>query len=279
MHKKFGDTLVEVALAIGIFSLVAIVIVSVISASTSGAQNAIEVTITREDLDSQAEALRFIHNAYLSERELAENKSNDSPLYREYAPLWQKLSRTDAKAKFSGLANFPDDISQFTSVDCREYYEKEEGDIHLISKDKAFVINTRNIDPKDVDSTIIPSQVNNALSNKFAATDLYPRIIFSTKDGKKNDDISLTEANINNFMIGDRPVYNKVARAEGIWVISARDYHLGGDKDDLNLPDPEFFDFHIRTCWFAPGHDRPSTIGTTIRLYNPEYIEGQQYGK
>lgn len=39
---------------------------------------------------------------------------------------------------------------------------------------------------------------------------------------------------------------------------------------------PEFFDFHIRTCWYAPGVKRPSTIATIVRLYNPELTEANR---
>ena len=63
---KKGDTLVEVSLAIGIFSMVAIAAVSVINGSTNGAQASLESTITREEIDGQAEALRFIQSAYVA---------------------------------------------------------------------------------------------------------------------------------------------------------------------------------------------------------------------
>ena len=67
MRKKEGDTLVEVSIAIGIFSMVAIAAVAVMSGSASSAQTALETTLAREEIDVQAEAPRFIHSAYLSE--------------------------------------------------------------------------------------------------------------------------------------------------------------------------------------------------------------------
>ena len=67
MRKRIGDTLVEVALAIGIFSMVAISVVAVVSGSSSGAQSSLETTVTREQIDAQAEALRFIHNSYIAD--------------------------------------------------------------------------------------------------------------------------------------------------------------------------------------------------------------------
>ena len=63
MVKK-GDTLIEVLLAVGIFSMIAISVVAVMSGGTSSAQTALETTLTREEIDAQAEALRYIHDSY-----------------------------------------------------------------------------------------------------------------------------------------------------------------------------------------------------------------------
>ena len=65
-----------------------------------------------------------------------------------------------------------------------------------------------------------------------------------------------------------------MARAEGIWIIAVRDKTDSANSSaNKNNVIPEFYDFHIRTCWTAPGRARPSTIGTIIRLYNPELVE------
>ena len=68
MVKK-GDTLIEVLLAVGIFSMIAISVVAVMSGGTSSAQTARETTLAREAIDAQAEALRFIQTAYISDRD------------------------------------------------------------------------------------------------------------------------------------------------------------------------------------------------------------------
>ena len=62
MIKK-GDTLVEVTLAVGIFSMIAIAVVAVMSNGTSESQTALETTLAREEIDTQVEALRFIQAA------------------------------------------------------------------------------------------------------------------------------------------------------------------------------------------------------------------------
>ena len=42
-------------------------------------------------------------------------------------------------------------------------------------------------------------------------------------------------------------------------------------SETLNVDDaPEYYDFYIRTCWYAPGSNDSSTISTTVRLFNPD---------
>ena len=94
MRKKEGDTLVEVSIAIGIFSMVAIAAVAVMSGSASSAQTALETTLAREEIDVQAEALRFIHSAYLSETGSNSNQ-------KTYSDLWDEITKNAIKVEDS----------------------------------------------------------------------------------------------------------------------------------------------------------------------------------
>ena len=94
---KKGDTLVEVTLAVGIFSMVAISIVSVINGSTSSAQTALEATLTREEIDAQAEALRFIHAS-------ANTEDGEGP----YHKIWKKITELALDNNDDGnIDNYP----------------------------------------------------------------------------------------------------------------------------------------------------------------------------
>ena len=277
---KRGDTIIEVTFAIAVFSMISVFSIQIMDRDVAMVQGTLEAEMARNEIDAQAEALRFIQNAYLSERELA----NDANL-RQYQALWLKLSRDDTeqiKGAGTGLANRPKEISDYTSTACRVYYEDKKnksGDIHRIFDDKAFVLNTRKINPKDVNSTVIQAGTT-PVGSLFREADLYPRILYtggSAAGAISIDDAALSElfptgqASPTAYMQSDAAkVYDKVASVEGIWVISAKAETKGSSSR------PEFYDFHIRTCWFAPGHDRPSTISTTIRLYNPEYVEDQR---
>lgn len=278
--KKRGDTIIEVTFAITVFSLVSVLSIQIMDRDLATIQGTLESEMARNEIDAQAEALRYVQNAYLSERELATSE-------REYMNLWLKLSRgttatggnADAQKVGTGLANDPANISQYTSLACDKYYSgADSGEYHNIFADHAFVMNTRKINPSDIDETIVQSSPGGVKQvNKFTEAALYPRLLFTkgTSSTMTNDLDALSEifpepgtnptANAQ-----AKQVYDKVTRAEGIWVIAAQ------QKVQHINDTPEFYDFHIRTCWFAPGHDRPSTIATTIRLYNPEYIEDQR---
>ena len=280
---KKGDTIIEVTFAITVFSLVSVLSIQIMDRDLAAIQGTLESEMARNEIDAQAEALRYIQNSYLSERELATSE-------REYMNLWLKLSRgtTDAGGDAehqrigTGLANDPANISGYTSMECDKYYSgsvTDAGEFHNIFADNAFVLNTRKINPNDIDSTIVRATIDSIpQTNTFTETALYPRILFTKGSDPAmttNDMDALSEIfpepSLDPTLNAQRKqVYDSVVRAEGIWVISARQQakHVG----DV----PEFYDFHIRTCWFAPGHDRPSTIATTIRLYNPEYIENQR---
>lgn len=280
-EKRKGDTLIEVAFAIAVFSLVSVISIQIMDRDLAVIQGTLESEMARNEIDAQAEALRFIQNSYLSERELAQNE-------RQYMNLWLKLSRgnsTILEHGGNGLANEPEDVSQYSALQCGKYHDPaakraSTGAHHSIYEDRAFVINTRRIDPNNVDSTIVQSSINNVpQTTLFTKAELYPRVLFTkgtdpamtTNDEVVLSEIFPTEADKPTESAQMQQVYDKVVRAEGIWVVAAKQ-----SNDAAKGGTPEFYDFHIRTCWFAPGHDLPSTIATTIRLYNPEYIEDQR---
>ena len=60
-----GDTLIEVLFAITIFSLIVVTSLTLMNQGTAASQRALEITTVRQQVDGQAEALRFIHDAYV----------------------------------------------------------------------------------------------------------------------------------------------------------------------------------------------------------------------
>ena len=257
MRRRKGDTLIEVALAIGIFSLVAISIVAVVAASTSSAQNSLEVTITREEIDAQAEALRFIHDSYI-----AGGQSNVVDNDR-YLRLWRAITK-NAKNRADSL--------DFNPTTCTELYNEQNGVSPLVNQG-AFLINTRNLgaigtaDKSVLDSTIAkivitPDKYNGA--KPFYPATTYPRILYGTATG----DESLLDQNDVSELDG-----RTISRADGIYIIAIKDNESTTIIDGSSATKKAaYYDFYLRTCWFSAGADRPSTVSTVIRLYDPNII-------
>jgi len=59
-----GDTLIEVLFAVAIFSLVAVGGLSIMNQGLSTAQRSLEITLVRQEINSQAETLRFLNASY-----------------------------------------------------------------------------------------------------------------------------------------------------------------------------------------------------------------------
>lgn len=280
MKRKRGDTLIEVALAIGIFSLVAIVIVSVVSASTSGAQSSLELTLTREELDAQAEALRFIHDSYVSGSQSKDQKEN------AYSVLWNKI--TDHAYSDSTHTNPLTDTLDYNPQLCSSLYQtgsnlgymKNDGE----GGNKPFIINTRQIPnlKKGIDENgkiklsgvdnmndIVDSIVlSSGVSRVFFEPSTFPRLIYNNTTVTGNENESLY----------DQAEGNKseiLQRAEGIFIIvrSGKSQIIDGSNPDGSAESkPAYYDFYIRSCWMPVGSDRASTISTVVRLYDPAVI-------
>lgn len=62
-NRERGDTIIEVIFAIAIFSFVAISSLAIMNQGIATGEKALEVTLVRQQVNAQAEALRFIHEA------------------------------------------------------------------------------------------------------------------------------------------------------------------------------------------------------------------------
>lgn len=61
-----GDTLIEVMFAFSIFALVAVGSLTIMNQGVATAQRSLEITLVRAQMDAQAEAIRYIHQAYVA---------------------------------------------------------------------------------------------------------------------------------------------------------------------------------------------------------------------
>ena len=257
-----GDTLVEVMFAVGIFGLVAVSAISLMNRGLYSAQGALEISMARNEIDAQAEALRFIHNAYVSEQDGSTEI---------YSKLWQEIK--DLAYTPSTLPeNF---FSGYNDIPCGNIYYNDDGENYLPSK--SFVINPRLLSSDNIEDELnYAGGINNIVvkntsnSSKLQMSDVYPRLVYAnTSSNEESEDGSYSDINTNTRtnLYENSDFYS----AEGIWVTAVAE---GGEGEEFV---PDFYDFYIRTCWDAPGGGRnernsSSTISTTIRLYNPDAI-------
>lgn len=269
---KRGDTLIEVVFAIVIFSLVSVISIALMNKGIATSQASLEVVMARNEIDAQAEALRFIQNSFLAERNLA-------PSQQQYVQLWRKITGSVAEG---GYAILPNQLTDFNVQQCAPLYDF--GTTGSISLEYGFVLNTRMLQPSNANidyddyyngsggnySQLIKEMILQSHepenTDRFRPTPVQPRIIY-TNTGSGGTDNSTEGALDESDAIR---LNRKIEAAEGIWIIAVR-----SDVEDENTHRPEYFDFHIRTCWNSVGRATPNTIGTIVRLYNPEIIEEQ----
>jgi len=65
-QSQTGDTIIEVLFAVSVFSLVAVGAISLMNQGIMSAQKALEITQVRQQIDAQAEALRYAHHSYIT---------------------------------------------------------------------------------------------------------------------------------------------------------------------------------------------------------------------
>ncbi len=256
---KRGDTLVEVMLAVGIFSMVAVAVVAVMSGGTSSSQTALETTLAREEIDTQAEALRFIHSSYTADIRSGSEKG-------PFSKLWQDITEgavyadSEEDLQTSGIVKYNPNT-------CAELYP---GNSSYLTGNRAFVINTRKITEYasgktgvGIGDVIVRASADTA-TNKLQQASTYPHLIFGGKSDRETEliDPSATAAATG----GDSNLY----KAEGIFIIAVADPETTPLVGSDDLGNSAYYDFYIRTCWYGTGDQSPSTISTVMRLYNPD---------
>lgn len=254
---KRGDTIVEVTLAFAIFSLVAIITVAMMNMGLSAAERSLELVTARNELNAQAEALRFIHSSYISELTLPHcddpNLGPDEKC-QQYEKIWEDLIKPGNVMQSASLPegtygrysiNYPLDS-------CQEVYEP---DNQLLVQNHAFVINTRQLlSPTRTAGSISPTAIIRATnSDVFQAAPLNARIVYTAP--AKTDDSTDQISSLNQ--------YTHVAKVEGIWVVAVAGPTTGGSG-------PQYYDFYIQTCWYGSGNNAPSSLDSIVRLYNPK---------
>ena len=257
---KRGDTLIEVMIAIAIFSFVTVLTVAMMNTGLASAERSLEVVTARNELNAQAEALRFIHSSYASELTLPRCDamgSDTSGKCQKFRELW--VNRITAYA-----INQSDLTIEYPVMNCSAVYEAGTGSIY---HDNAFVVNTRLLETTNSD-TLPSSELSRRLERAyikaksdetiFRAPTLNARIIYTRDAGGESDN------QLSDVVESGLTVYNQIQAVEGIWVVAVK-----SDDRIAGTDEPEYYDFYIETCWHGAGNNAPTSLDTVIRLYNP----------
>lgn len=119
-----GDTIIEVMLAVAIFSAVAIGGLTIMNQGMAAAQRSLELTLVRHEIDSQAEALRAMHSEAIAQKNLDAESSTVADSWQEIlsnrriAP-GELVSMQQAVASDGVSCQHPSDVSKLFVVNPR----------------------------------------------------------------------------------------------------------------------------------------------------------------
>lgn len=103
-----GDTIIEVVVSFAMFSSVAIVALALMNQGLVSAQKSLEITQVRQQIDSQAEVIRYMHNNYILNLPANKNApAADSPgaMWKEI--LDQRQSQASDFSEVNGASECP----------------------------------------------------------------------------------------------------------------------------------------------------------------------------
>jgi len=107
-----GDTLIEVLFAITVFSLVVVTSLAIMNQGTQAALRSLQLTLVRQQVDSQAEALRFLNTSYIaafSPGLTAATASGPAKVYAQVLELADDTGATEASPfGTNGMTTCPD---------------------------------------------------------------------------------------------------------------------------------------------------------------------------
>lgn len=159
MNNERGDTIIEVLFAVAVFCMVAVGGLSLMNQGTAMAQRALEIGLVRAEMDAQADALRYMHNAYIAS--FGQTDSNARTVWKQVTAEREVASAQDFGSMVDGNA-------------CRLPGNSPMGD----SGGEPFAIDVRKLDGGDQGSPVLLlSQTDNV-----DKTETYSRIRYYQDD-------------------------------------------------------------------------------------------------
>jgi type II secretory pathway pseudopilin PulG len=156
IHRQRGDTLVEVLFATAVFSLVAVGSLSIMNQGSATAQRSLEITLVRQELDSQAEALKYLNSSYVSAFRSGYNNISNGSAADQWKTMMDYVKTAPVITSASAFGSYDTCPTTFPS--------------------KSFIINARKglfINPSTIGPSISKSysQVTYNVSNDVTAAE------------------------------------------------------------------------------------------------------------
>ncbi len=203
-NKSRGDTLIEVLFATATFSLVAVGGIAIMNKGTAASRRALEISLVRDEIDSQAETLRFLNASYISAYQRGvSNYGANTP-----AQEWKNMHDNIVAINNSGSQSFG-----------------AEGNSCPSRPNGSFILNTKK------------ALFTNPSVGVYNQASSFSRVIYDNN--------------------------NQIISADGIWIAAVR------SNIEVGQNYPGYVDFYINACWHSYAQEKPVTIGTIVRLYEP----------
>ncbi|MES2631122.1 MAG: type II secretion system protein [Patescibacteria group bacterium] len=104
-HEK-GDTLIEVLFAVTVFSFIVVSALSIMNQGLATSQRALEITLVRQQMDAQAETLRFLHDSYVQAYQSGTTAYEAGTPAAEYNELIQYIKGGDPVSARTAASQF-----------------------------------------------------------------------------------------------------------------------------------------------------------------------------
>ena len=211
-RRQRGDTMIEVLLSVAIFSVVAVMGLTVMNQGSASSQRALEITLVRNEIEAQATALRFVYDAALAQKSSA---SYDSTSVDPNSPAgqWDQILtlRKSSATPFNAMV---------TGIDC----------IAPSSIVNAFVLNPR--------TTELYTQAAN--STTWGVASVFSRIRFDTPTSGAPHPTAIRSSPANQGVEGIwvEAVRGAATAVGGVEVPGYTDFHIRACWDTVGQAQP-----------------------------------------
>lgn len=105
-RNESGDTLIEVLFAITVFALIVVSSLAIMNQGVATSQRALEISLVRQQMDAQADTLRFLQASYVQAYDAGITYSASDPASpaKEYYMIIQRIQPTASASQFGTVS-------------------------------------------------------------------------------------------------------------------------------------------------------------------------------